>query len=112
MTLLLVKHFVVDWLLQTEDEVKHKGTYLHPVGIQHSAKHAVATLLAFLPFLPDEAIVSGLIDGVLHYHIDWLKQNLARTLKLSPTNKEFWVLIGIDQLFHQLTYLALVFSQV
>ena len=111
-TLLLVKHFVVDWLLQTEDEVKHKGTYPHPVGIRHSAKHALATTLVFLPFFPPGSIVLGLIDGVIHYHIDWLKQNLTRTLRLSPTNKEFWVLIGIDQLLHQLTYLALVFSQI
>lgn len=111
LSLLLIKHFVVDWWLQTEDEVKHKGTYLHPIGVQHSVKHALATVLVTFPFLPNVALVFGAIDGVLHYHIDWSKQNITRKLGLSTTDKAFWVLIGFDQLLHQFCYLTLIFSQ-
>lgn len=39
LTLLQVKHFFVDWVFQTENEVKFKGFYLHPVGMTHSLKH-------------------------------------------------------------------------
>jgi hypothetical protein len=111
LSLLLIKHFAVDWCLQTEDEVKHKGTYLHPIGIQHSIKHALATVLVTFPFLPSVALVLGAIDGMLHYHIDWSKQNITLKLGMSTTDKAFWVLIGFDQLLHQFCYLGLTLSQ-
>lgn len=107
LSLLLLKHFIVDWWLQTDDEIKHKGSYLHPIGIQHSVKHALATTLVTFSFLPSVALVFGVIDGVSHYHIDWAKQNIAKKLSLTPNDKNFWILIGLDQLLHQLTYLAL-----
>ena len=111
LSLLLIKHFIVDWCLQSDDEVKHKGTYFHPIGIMHSVKHSLGTVLVTAPFLPSVALALGLIDGFLHYHIDWSKQNIARKLGLSANDNKFWILIGFDQLLHQFCYLALVSSQ-
>ena len=105
---LLLKHFFVDWWLQTEEEIEHKGSYLHPSGIKHSLKHSFATALVTIPFLHESCIVVGAMDGIVHYHIDWVKQNVTRIFQLSPKDKTFWILIGLDQLLHQLTYISIV----
>ena len=106
LTLLQLKHFLVDWVLQTQYQIDTKGRYLHPGGLAHSLQHGLFTAVIFLFFDPQISLVAGSLDFVAHYHIDWLKSNLSKGL--SPSNKEFWVLMGADQLAHQLTYLALV----
>jgi hypothetical protein len=44
---------------------------------------------------------------VVHYHIDWLKEEIGYRLKLPPDRKIFWVAFGIDQWLHQLTYVGI-----
>lgn len=84
--LLQVKHFFVDWVFQTENEVKFKGVYLHPVGIMHSLKHGVATFLISSFFFPvGIAILFSFIDFITHYHIDWIKQTITKHFNLGAT---------------------------
>jgi hypothetical protein len=45
---------------------------------------------------------------VLHYHIDWLKDRLIRKNALTPVDKNFWTLTGIDQFAHQSTYVVML----
>jgi hypothetical protein len=109
LVLLQIKHFLVDWVLQTDRQIKHKGQYLHPVGIYHSLQHAAFTAVIAAFVAPPQTLTLGIVDGLLHYHIDWAKQNLSSHYGLSTDNKGFWMLMGLDQLLHQLTYLLLVF---
>jgi hypothetical protein len=109
LVLLQVKHFLVDWILQTDSQIKHKGQYLHPVGIYHSLQHAAFTAVIAWVVNPSLALTLGIVDGLLHYHIDWAKQNLSSHHGLSTNNKGFWMLMGLDQLLHQFTYILLVF---
>ena len=44
MVLLQMKHFAVDFLLQTRYQWENKGTYLHPGGLLHAGLHGLGTL--------------------------------------------------------------------
>jgi hypothetical protein len=106
--LLFIKHWYVDFVIQTDAEVKHKGIYGHLTGIQHSFKHTVASILVF--FLaglePQWVVFFALLDGVLHYHIDWAKMNYGNR---DITTPQFWNHLGLDQLAHSICYLFIVY---
>ena len=107
---LFTKHFVVDFPLQVAYQYKNKGTYGHPGGILHAGLHAAGTYLVLYWFAgPIVAMFLALIDGLIHYHIDWAKMNLNKKLGWGPTtHKQFWWLLGVDQFLHALTYIGLV----
>ncbi len=106
---LTLKHFVCDYPLQAMPyQYKNKGTYGHPGGILHGAIHVFGTTVVMAFFTP-YAILLGVLDGLIHYHIDWAKMNIGKKFNLLPTNSEwFWILLGLDQLLHYLTYFAIV----
>lgn len=107
--LLSVKHFIVDFPLQVPYHYLNKGTYAHPGGVQHAFYHGVGTTLCFVWWAPFASILLGIIDFILHYHIDWAKMQINRKYNLTPTNSEkYWWLLGADQLAHMLTYIFLV----
>lgn len=108
---LLAKHWVADFLLQTVWQVRNKGRYGHPGGLLHSAIHIVCTLPVFVVLPPatvgyGAAILAG--EYLFHYHVDWTKEQLNRSLGLKPDMSGFWYLLGLDQLVHGLTYVAIV----
>jgi hypothetical protein len=112
MTAFLVKHFICDFPLQANPWFyKNKGTYGHPGGLAHAYIHMVGTwtILAFTHLSVGTLLLLGLADGVIHYHIDWVKMNVTAAYKLTPTNSEwFWILLGLDQLLHYLTYIGII----
>lgn len=110
-TVLMIKHWVADFLLQTVWQVRNKGRYGHPGGLLHSAIHVVCTLPVFVVLAPPSlAYGLGLLAGeyVFHYHVDWTKEQLNRLLELKPDMSGFWYLLGLDQLVHGLTYVTIV----
>ena len=110
LALLFFKHFLADFVMQDQDMVKDKGTYGAYGGLIHSLQHAVLTLWVLLWFNPVLAIMLALVDGIMHYHIDWAKMNLAQGLTAS--DKKYWIYIGADQLLHYLTYLGIAYVAV
>ncbi len=115
LSLLFVKHFVVDFPLQKPFQWKNKGDYGHLGGILHAALHAIGTGLIVVFFVqePTEygkflwSFSIALLDGMVHYHVDWAKMNLNEKLDYNPNTEGFWNLLGADQLIHSLTYLAI-----
>ena len=109
MVLLQIKHFAVDFLLQTRYQWENKGTYLHPGGLLHAGLHGLGTLMVCVFINPLYAILLAGLDAVLHYHIDWTKVNINKAAGWRPdTHAEFWDLLGADQMLHQLTYILLL----
>ena len=106
--LLQIKHWYIDFVNQSDEEVAHKGIYGKWLGIKHSLKQGLATFIIFL-FVGtvniEGAFIIGLIDFVLHYHIDWMKMRFGNR---DIRTKAFWAQLGADQLAHQLTYIGLV----
>ena len=107
--LLLVKHFVCDFVLQTPWQIAQKGVYGAPGGLVHSGIHVAGTLVALIAVAtPISTIVTVLIvEFIVHYHIDWGKEQTVRRLNWRA-GARFWNSIGFDQLLHGLTYLAIV----
>jgi hypothetical protein len=107
--LLFTKHFVVDFPLQNRFQYANKGTYGHPGGLLHASLHGLATMLCFWWYAPLACIWLGLMDAIVHYHVDWAKMNLNSKMGWGPTTHEqFWWLLGLDQFLHALTYVGLV----
>ena len=103
--LLFVKHFLFDYPLQTASELRYKGNFGDPRGAWHSYKHMAGTMVIFACLTPLWAFY-GLLDLFTHYLIDLTKVKLSRGL--TPADKRFWNLLGLDQLFHNLVYLLMV----
>lgn len=106
---LTVKHFVCDFPLQAFPWMyKNKGTYGHPGGLAHAGVHLVGSALVLWAMAPG-FISLALADFFIHYHIDWAKMSLGKRWGLRPDNSEwFWILLGLDQLLHSLTYIGMV----
>lgn len=108
LTALIVKHFLVDFPLQSAYQVQHKGTYGHPGGLLHATLHGVGTYLVLVWITPI-ALIFAILDSVIHYHIDWIKMQFNRMMNLSPQDPMFWWALGADQLLHYLTYVVILF---
>jgi hypothetical protein len=108
LALLLVKHFVCDFVLQTKWQVHQKGIYGAPGGIVHSSIHVAGTLVALVAVAaPFAATIAVLVaEFVVHYHIDWGKEQVVRRFDWRE-GARFWNAIGFDQLLHGLTYVAI-----
>ena len=88
--------------------LKDKGTYGAKGGIYHAVMHTAGTfiVLAIAIYSIEWAVIFALIDGIVHYHIDWVKTNLARDT--TPADRKFWLLLGADQTLHYLTYIGII----
>jgi len=111
--ILQVKHWYIDFVNQTMEEVESKGKYGDLHGILHSLKHGIGTMFCVLavtgyPYLVF-ALVLGFIDFAIHYHVDWTKMNYGNRDIQDP---EFWNHLGLDQMAHQVTYILLAYSVV
>ncbi len=104
------KHWIFDFLLQTTYQLENKGKYGHPGGLIHSGGHAIGSLPALILMAPGLDWVIGLAvaEFVVHYHCDWVKERMNRTQGWSMVDREFWLALGADQAFHQLTYIAMI----
>lgn len=111
MAYLLVKHAAADFILQTETQRREKGTYGATGGLTHSLTHIVLTAPVFV-LLPAAApgMLAALLatEFVLHYHIDWVKEQIVRRNAWTSRDTPFWWAIGVDQLLHGLSYVGLI----
>ncbi len=113
LSLLFIKHFVADFLYQPPYQWKNKGTYGHLGGILHSGQHAVLTFIILLlsgtPYAT--ALFVSAAEFGIHYHMDWFKMWYnARKGWGATSHNQFWVLLGVDQLVHSLTYIGIVYA--
>ena len=111
LALLQIKHWYADFKIQTYMQTVKKGVWLDLTGLSHSADHMWCTLVALMIFSllhPIGALTILLIsisEAVIHYIIDFVKVKYGCK---DNTNPLFWNQFGLDQLAHQLTYLAMV----
>jgi hypothetical protein len=104
---LQIKHWYIDFVNQSEEEVRSKGIYGSNAGVNHSVKHGIGTMLCVIaicgiPWISYAAIV-GFLDTILHYHIDWVKMNYGNRDITTPA---FWNHLGLDQMAHQICYIG------
>ncbi|MBX7146754.1 MAG: DUF3307 domain-containing protein [Alphaproteobacteria bacterium] len=108
LTFLIIKHFICDFVLQTSYQYLNKHKYGHPGGLLHATIHGFGTFCVFVWWSAPIAIVITFVDSIVHYHIDWAKAYLTRYISCNATMGRFWILFGIDQLLHYLTYIGII----
>ncbi len=112
--LLLIKHMFADYYLQTPKMLSGRGEYFHLGRAQHAAVHVVGSVVVFLVFgapLPFILIIVAL-EWFIHFNIDYVKARYSDKKRLEPTQPAFWRAAGLDQLMHNLTYVAMVWAWV
>jgi hypothetical protein len=106
LVLLQIKHWYIDFVDQTAAEIASKGIYGDQIGMNHSIKHAIGTMLCVLAITGVDYValtsLIAVVDFVLHYHIDYAKMRFGNG---DIKDKEFWTHLGADQMAHQLTYI-------
>lgn len=110
-TFFIVKHFIVDFPLQTKWQYSNKHILFHPGGIFHAFLHGLSTLfiLNYFDVGLKIAVTLGVLEGAIHYTIDYQKMNMGIKYNLKADNSEyFWWLLGFDQCLHYLTYVIIV----
>ena len=111
LTGLEVKHFLADYVLQTGWMIAGKGALARPGGYIHAGIHAlgsaVVLLLGRIPLWSVLLLVLG--EFVIHYVLDFAKAGYGHGVDPDENAQRFWALHGLDQLFHQLTYVAMLY---
>src|SRR5262245_9255917 len=90
---LMCKHAVADFYLQSAYQHLNKRTYGHRGGIEHSAIHVALTPLVYLVIAPASlmlALVIAISEFLLHYHIDGLKEQLPNRNGWTAKDRGFW----------------------
>jgi len=105
-----LKHFLADFVLQSEYQVRTKGIYGHFGGIIHSGIHIVLSIpaLLILGAAPLSIVIIMAAEFAIHYHTDWSKSKIDEVKQWPMTDVRYWMIFGLDQLIHQLTYLGIV----
>jgi hypothetical protein len=103
-----IKHFIADFLMQYDYMLREKGIYGATGGIHHALVHASFTFLILVFFCNNANTIIGLafLDFAIHYHVDFIKQQLNRGL--TPKDRNFWIWLGADQALHYLTYVGII----
>lgn len=107
-----LKHYVADYFLQPGWMLAGKGDFRKVGGYAHAGAHALLTglvlLLAGVPLGWLVAII--LAEFVIHYGLDYAKIAYSRGVHVDAQPRRFWSLHGLDQIFHQLTYGAIIYA--
>lgn len=108
LALLFVKHFLCDYPLQTPymlRKVRPKGWFVPLTS--HAFVHAFFTFCILLLFTDIVfAFLIFIAEFCAHWAIDYWKAQRARA---EFGSRQFWNYLGLDQMLHNLTYLAIIF---
>jgi Protein of unknown function (DUF3307) len=107
---LQLKHIICDGPLQTVQMVRDKSIYGKSQGVAHAAIHIAGSFVVFLlSGLPlEQCLGLAALDGVIHYHADFVKENVVKFKKWGTTDGPFWWALTTDQAVHHMTYVLLV----
>ncbi len=107
--LLEIKHFIFDAPLQTSVMVADKAIYGKTMGLVHAGLHGIGTFIvlpiAGVAWAP--AAILALAEAVVHYHLDYSKENFVKSKGWTPRDSRFWWSLATDQALHHFSYLAI-----
>ena len=95
--LLLTMHWVSDFILQSDQMAKNKSSSLKWLAI-----HVAVYIIPFFLF----GWVFALVNGVLHFAIDFFTSKLNKYLWDRQRVHWFFVGVGFDQLLHAICLLV------
>jgi hypothetical protein len=106
-----LKHYVADYFLQPGWMLAGKGDFRMVGGYAHAGVHAVFTSIVLLLLSTPLSLVAGIFvaEFVVHYLLDFAKIRYSHGVHANTQPRRFWILHGIDQITHQLTYAAIIY---
>ncbi|MEO0545176.1 MAG: DUF3307 domain-containing protein [Pseudomonadota bacterium] len=111
---LQIKHFAADYLLQNNWMIAGKRSVFALGGYAHAGVHAAGTAVVLLPMgLPLGSVAAIIIsEFFVHYGLDFAKARFDTQKRGEEDPKRFWAKHGLDQMLHQLTYVAIAYAVV
>jgi Protein of unknown function (DUF3307) len=105
--LLNLKHFICEYVLQTQDIAVSKLRYGSINSFIHILHHAFGTLMAGLIVDFNLGLTLGLVvlESVIHYHIDWAHMRFGAR---SYRDKTYWQWLGAEQFAHHQTFIIMI----
>lgn len=105
--ILLVAHWVGDFVLQTHWQATNKSKN-NLALLQHVASYTLLLGAVAFAILPGLWLPLGftLGNGVLHFCTDYITSRQTAKLYAKQDWHNFFVVVGFDQLIHQLTLAA------
>lgn len=109
MTLLLIKHFLADYVFNPAYQPTEKHIYGSIGSLAHVGTHMLWCFALLVWVLPVETVaIITLFDGLVHYHEDYIKTKFLHERK-GLSGRVRRCITGIDQLVHMLTYVVIVY---
>ncbi len=108
--LLNVKHFLMDYVCQTEYMLQktNKSNWFKPLLLHASAHGFISWFALLIPAIFIKQVVAitvlCLAEAVTHLLIDGTKSRLFHYSVLQP---KYWVVHGVDQMMHTCVYIAM-----
>jgi hypothetical protein len=107
--LILLKHYLIDWVLQTDEMANEKGNNATLLFL-HGLEHAIGTFIIGIFFISIVKIVMiCMMEILIHCAIDFTKSRISMFMKWTFPQKKFLISMGFDQFLHQLTYIAFAY---
>ena len=105
--LMLLKHFICEFVLQTDEIALSKRKYGSWLSLQHIMHHAFGTLVILQLFHIEIKFIVALLflEAFIHYHVDWIHMRYGAR---SYRNKHYWQWLGAEQFLHQLTVILMM----
>jgi Protein of unknown function (DUF3307) len=103
---LLAIHWFADFVLQTDWQARNKSKDNVALA-RHVGTYTLALTMAAIGLLGfSTAILFGLINGILHFATDYVTSRITSRLYAKQAYHNFFVVVGLDQLIHQVTLAA------
>lgn len=112
---LLAAHWFADFVLQTHWQASNKSKRLDALAAHVLVYTAVLFIATLLIFAPEPSIfVFVVVNGAAHFATDFCTSRWSSRLYAKQDWHNFFVVIGFDQLIHQVTLAGtmwLIFSR-
>ena len=95
LSFILLTHFIADFVLQSNWMKQNKSTSNKALGA-HVVVYTIPFMLLISPLY-------GLVNGILHFCIDYVASRRTSVLWKQGRVHDFFIVIGFDQLLHVLS---------
>lgn len=103
--ILLIVHWVADFVLQTHWQASNKSKRLDALA-RHVAIYTATLAVSSIILFGAMGAAFALVNGVLHFGTDYFTSRWSSRLWAKQDWHNFFVVIGFDQLIHQITLAA------
>jgi hypothetical protein len=108
---ILVTHFLADFALQTHYQASNKSKCNKALAEHVLIYTIVFVLLGVILFVNPIGIAWGLLNGAIHFGVDYITSRINSKLWVKQRWHDFFLGVGADQLLHYIclfiSYLAL-----